>query len=195
MVSTSRQYFRRQRNNLSVAQQDTHAFALSQHIALFLRLKQFKNIAIYLPSDGELSPLPLLSSLRHKKIHFYLPVLSQLSFQGLQFASYNKKSSFKRNKFNINEPIVKARKFKRAAQLDVIFLPLVAYDLTGNRMGMGGGYYDRALQIRQRRRHWKKPLLIGLAHTVQQAELIESERWDVPLDGIATEKGVHLFRL
>ncbi len=193
VVSTSRQYFRRQRKNLSVTQQNKHAFALSRHIALFLRLSRVKNVAIYLPTDGELSPLSLLLSLRHKKINFFLPVLSQLSFQGLQFATYNDETIFKPNKFNINEPVVNARSLKRASELDIIFLPLVAYDLNGNRMGMGGGFYDRALQIRQRRRQWKKPMLIGLAHTVQQAKLIESEQWDVPLDGIATEKGIHLF--
>lgn len=193
MVSTPRQYFRKQRNNLSLWQQAANAQALSQHIALFLKLKKIKNIAIYLPADGELSPLHLLKSLNFKGVNFYLPILSKLSFQGLKFALYDEQSIFKPNRFKINEPVVHPKQLKHAAALDVIFLPLVAYDLNGNRLGMGGGFYDRALQIRQRRKHWKKPLLIGLAHTVQRSALIDSERWDVALDGIATEEGVLVF--
>lgn len=193
MVSTSRQYFRQQRNSLSFRQQHNNAFALSRHIQKFLRLKRAKSIAIYLPSDGELSPLLLFQSLRNKNIEFYLPILSKLSFQGLKFGEYNDQSIFKPNKFHINEPVLHPRQLKTASELDVIFLPLVAYDLKGNRMGMGGGFYDRALQIRQRRKHWKKPLLIGLAHSIQRSELIENNHWDVPLDGIATELGIQLF--
>jgi len=193
VVSTSRQYFRKQRNSLSSQQQAQHAEALSRHIAHYLRLKRVKNVAIYLPADGELSPLGLFKSLRHKSICFYLPILSKLSFQGLKFGLYHDETIFKHNKFNIKEPVLPARRLKNASELDVIFLPLVAYDLQGNRLGMGGGFYDRALQIRKRRLNWKKPLLIGLAHSVQQAELIEGERWDVPLDGIATELGIVIF--
>jgi len=193
VVSTSRQYFRAQRNTLSSQQQAQHAQALSRHIAQYLRLKRVKNVAIYLPADGELSPLSLLKSLSHKAINFYLPILSKLAFQGLKFGLYSDNTVFKENKFKIKEPVLSARQLKNASELDIIFLPLVAYDLQGNRLGMGGGFYDRALQIRQCRQNWKKPLLIGLAHTVQQADLLENERWDVPLDGIATEKGILLF--
>ncbi len=193
MVSTSRQHFRLQRNALTPQQQSENALRLSKHIASFLSLKNLKNIAIYLPADGELSPLMLFKSLRKTPKNFYLPVLSKLSFQGLKFALYDDDSIFKPNRFNILEPVVSASRLKKASDLDIIFLPLVAYDLHGNRLGMGGGFYDRALQIRQRRKHWKKPLLIGLAHTVQQSELINSERWDVPLDGIATEAGITVF--
>lgn len=193
MVSTSRQYFRQQRKSLTSSQQDANALALSQHIASFLRLKTINRAAIYLPTDGELSPLQLFKSLRFKNVDFYLPILSRLSFQGLKFGLYNDQTIFRPNRFDINEPVVHANQLRSAADLDIIFLPLVSYDLKGNRLGMGGGFYDRALQIRQRRQYWKKPLLIGLAHTVQQSESIDNERWDVPLDGIATEKGIVLF--
>ncbi len=193
MVSTSRHYFRQQRKHLSPQQQWENAQALSRHIRAFLRFKSIKNIAIYLPADGELSPLFLPQSLAHKSLTFFLPVLAQLAFQGLKFAPYHANSIVKPNRFNILEPVVAPAQLKSATALDIIFLPLVAYDLSGNRLGMGGGFYDRALQIRLRRPQWKKPLLIGLAHTVQRAESIKSEYWDVPLDGIATEAGLTLF--
>ncbi len=67
-------------------------------------------------------------------------------------------------------------------------MPLVAFDEHGNRVGMGGGFYDRTLAYLQHRQFWKKPTLLGLAHELQKVARIESQRWDIPLDGIITEK-------
>ncbi|MBL7004068.1 MAG: 5-formyltetrahydrofolate cyclo-ligase, partial [Gammaproteobacteria bacterium] len=162
-------------------------------LAKFFSLKSYSKIALYLPSDGEISPLPLLHNKIVKNINFYLPILSKLAFQGLKFGVYHPNSILAPNKFSINEPVVHNKTLKSAEQLDVILLPLVAFDAQGNRMGMGGGYYDRALQIRKTREGWRKPLLIGLAHDVQQSQLIENNAWDIPLDAIATESGLVWF--
>lgn len=192
MVSSLRSYFRQQRRQLSQNQQKQHAVLLAQHVSQFLRLKSYTKIAIYLPNDGEISPLELMDS--KVKRQFYLPVLSQLNFQGLCFARYSIHSRFTFNKFNIKEPIVANKELLTAQQLDVIFLPLVAFDSNGNRMGMGGGFYDRALKIRQSRPSWRKPFLVGLAHSCQQTKSIQAEHWDIPLDAIATENGVIYFK-
>ena len=73
-------------------------------------------------------------------------------------------------------------------QLDIVFTPLVAFDREGNRMGMGGGYYDRTLQ------HWQEnhsPYPIGIAHDCQQVEHLEQQHWDVPLGEIITPSHVY----
>ncbi len=77
--------------------------------------------------------------------------------------------------------------------MTLILLPLVAFDASGNRLGMGGGHYDRALQFRRRRSHWRGPLLVGLAFDVQQSEPLPIERWDVRLDAVITESGIRWF--
>lgn len=64
-------------------------------------------------------------------------------------------------------------------------MPLVAFDTKGNRLGMGGGFYDRALKLRT-----QKPTRIGIAYSVQQALNIPHANWDVPLHAIATEKNI-----
>jgi len=81
------------------------------------------------------------------------------------------------------------RQFKPHA-LDLILLPLVAFDKSGHRLGMGGGYYDRTLAFLAHRRLWRKPHLLGTAYQFQQLETLPTQPWDIPLDGIATEQGV-----
>src|SRR5690606_24554150 len=73
--------------------------------------------------------------------------------------------------------------------LDVIFVPLVAFDSRGTRLGMGAGYYDRALAFRLLRKHWRGPKPIGLAYDYQRLPRIEPAPHDVPLDAVVTERG------
>lgn len=192
VVSSIRSYFRQQRRQLSTQQQVQHAQQLVTHLTHWLRLKSYKKIALYLPNDGEISPLPLLKN--NQKRYFYLPILARLAFQGLRFGRYHAGSRFIDNKFKIKEPLVARKALMSAQQMDVILLPLVAFDQQGNRVGMGGGFYDRALKIRQRRTSWRKPYLLGLAHSCQQVDTIQAEHWDIPLDAIATEKGLVYFK-
>lgn len=75
-------------------------------------------------------------------------------------------------------------------QLDVVITPLVAFDITGNRMGMGGGYYDRTLA------NWRtdqRPLPIGYAHDCQQVDKLAKQHWDIPLPYIITPTQYHCF--
>jgi 5-formyltetrahydrofolate cyclo-ligase len=68
-------------------------------------------------------------------------------------------------------------------EIDIIFTPLVAFDAEGNRLGMGGGFYDRTLE------NWQqtgRPFPVGLAHDCQQVEMIPTEIWDIPLPALIT---------
>jgi 5-formyltetrahydrofolate cyclo-ligase len=69
------------------------------------------------------------------------------------------------------------------AILDVVLLPLVAFDAHGHRLGMGGGYYDASFAAQPH------ALRIGLAHTVQFCAALPVRDWDVPLDAVLTERG------
>ncbi|MDH4134940.1 MAG: 5-formyltetrahydrofolate cyclo-ligase, partial [Gammaproteobacteria bacterium] len=75
-----------------------------------------------------------------------------------------------------------------------VLMPLVAFDLHGNRLGMGGGFYDKSLAFLGTRTRWLKPHLIGLAHDFQRVEKIEPCPWDVPLQGVATDQNLYHFR-
>lgn len=80
---------------------------------------------------------------------------------------------------------------RQAACLDLIVMPLAAFDASGNRVGMGGGYYDRTLAATACERGWRRPTLIGLAFEAQRVAAIPAREWDVPVDWIATEAGVY----
>jgi 5-formyltetrahydrofolate cyclo-ligase len=75
--------------------------------------------------------------------------------------------------------------------LDLMLVPLVGFDGACNRIGMGGGFYDRTLAYLRRRRHWRRPRLIGIAHECQRVDRIDPRPWDIPLDAVVTEQGVY----
>jgi len=156
------------------------------------RLTQFqysRRIAFYLGNDGEIDPAPLLSLAQAAGKACYLPVLHPLKFNRLHFARYQSEEQLEPNRFGIPEPSLKRAKIAPAWALDLILLPLVAFDKKGHRMGMGGGFYDRTLAFAQKNKQ-HCPQLIGLAHSFQQVENIEANHWDIPMNAIITEQGV-----
>ncbi len=99
---------------------------------------------------------------------------------------------FGRSRLGMNEP--RNGWGRSAACLDVLIMPLAAFDRRGHRVGMGGGYYDRTLAATGRAPGWRRPTLIGLAFEVQHMPSIPARDWDVSLDWIATEAGVYRCR-
>jgi 5-formyltetrahydrofolate cyclo-ligase len=90
----------------------------------------------------------------------------------------------------IRVPAARSRAI-RARELDLVLLPLSAYDARGNRLGAGAGYYDRWLApVRARARPWR----IGYAFSVQQCASLPHAPWDVPLHGIISERGLYRCR-
>jgi 5-formyltetrahydrofolate cyclo-ligase len=87
-----------------------------------------------------------------------------------------------------DEPAVARKLMRLPQQLDAVIVPLLGFDNNGNRLGMGGGYYDRSFAFRKQRRAWRRPLLIGVAYSFQQVDAIQTEPWDIPLDAVITEQ-------
>ncbi|KGQ39061.1 5-formyltetrahydrofolate cyclo-ligase [Gallibacterium anatis] len=172
-----RQFIRQQRASLTLQQQKFAEQKIAQIAVDFLMPLNVKNIAVYLSFDGEISTNQLIETLWRQGYHLYLPVLHPFSEGNLLFLAYTPTTKLIKNKFNILEPRLDVRQVLPAEQLDIIFTPLVAFDLKKNRLGMGGGFYDRTLE------NWQnKPFLpIGLAHRCQQVEHIPTEDWDMPL--------------
>lgn len=148
-------------------------------------------IAAYLANDGEINPAEIIEQAWCLGKKVYLPVLSAPGNR-LLFAPFEPNSLMCRNQFGIDEPDCPPEHRLKAEQMDLILLPLVAFDTRGNRLGMGGGFYDRSLaDIRQHEHHTQ---LFGLAHEVQKTEQLEAKEWDVPLDAVVTEADVYTFR-
>jgi 5-formyltetrahydrofolate cyclo-ligase len=94
----------------------------------------------------------------------------------------------RRNRFGIVEP--EGAHLASVRLLDVVFLPLVGFDRRGVRLGMGGGYYDRAFGFLRQRKVWHAPLLVGIGYASQEVDRIAAAAHDVPLDLVITERGI-----
>jgi 5-formyltetrahydrofolate cyclo-ligase len=150
-----------------------------------------RRIACYWANDGEIDPRAIVAHAQRLGKRVYLPVLSRVWHDRLWFAQVTADMKLRYNRFGILEPHVPARALVRARALDLILVPLVGFDGAGNRLGMGGGFYDRSLAFLAWRRHWRKPHLVGLAYEFQRLARLPANAWDVPLAAVVTDRSWH----
>ena len=187
---TLRQQLRRQRSALSPNQQARLSQQAVQHLLRHPRVRSARLIAFYWPVRGEINPL-LLRKLGNSKQRFYLPII-QKPATPLKFVRWDKHTHFKPNSFRIPEPWPRYRHALAATAFDLVIMPLVAFDQTGTRLGMGGGFYDRTFAFKQQR-SYRRPLLVGFAYQFQQVSQLERANWDIALDAVVTEDGWQWF--
>lgn len=191
-----RRELRRRRRDLSQQQQQAASQALVARLRRLPELLTARHVALYLPNDGEIDPRPLIRWLHRRRAQAYLPVLRPLAANCLWFVRYDARTPMVTNRFGISEPDSRfgAHPSHRmpAWALDAILLPLVGFDSAGQRMGMGGGFYDRTLAFAHPAQYngGPRPRLIGLAHDVQRVDHLPIASWDVPLDAIVSDAGV-----
>lgn len=184
-----RSHIRSLRRSLSAAQQHQASLNLVQQLLPRPEVQQAQHIALYLTNDGELDTTPLIQALWQQGKTLYLPLLHPVVPGYLVFQLYSPDSLLKSNQFGIGEPELNCSLLCPVSQLDLIFTPLVAFDGQGQRLGMGGGFYDRTLsQLNSTTKSSdaKKPAFIGLAHDCQQVDAVPVEAWDIPLPAICT---------
>ncbi|WP_442957464.1 5-formyltetrahydrofolate cyclo-ligase [Photobacterium sp. S4TG1] len=179
-----RQHIRHARRQLSSQQQQHAAQQLSQRLQALPLIQQSQHIALYLATDGEIDPQPFIDWLWQQGKSVYLPVLHPFSKGHLLFLHYDATTPMTTNRYHIREPKLDLRQVKPIAELDIICTPLVAFDNSGQRLGMGGGYYDRTLSQWHQRR--QGPFPIGIGHDCQYIPQLPNEEWDVPLPLIIT---------
>ncbi len=192
--SDIRNRMRRTRRSLSAREQSVAAEALAASIArhpLFLRSAR---IAFYWPSDGEIDPTIAMQEALARGKHCFLPVLYRGGTNRLLFGRCDGRSRLVRNRFGIPEPDLTRCGWRYANQLDLVFTPLVAFDRSGNRIGMGGGFYDSSLQRLRCRPNWRRPYVSGLAHDFQCIAEIAPNDWDIPLEAAITDRQSYQFK-
>ena len=175
-----RQQIRKTRANLTALQQQQAEDSITQQALALIEERNAQHIALYVSFDGEISTDKLIKTLWAQDKHVYLPVLHPFNPNHLLFLRYLPDTPMLKNKFGIWEPKLNVQNVLPLDELDILFTPLVAFDKEGNRLGMGGGFYDRTLQ------NWQNSSFIpvGLAHQCQQVEQLPTEVWDVPLHQI-----------
>ena len=190
MKSTLRKLLRTKRRSLGTAENRKRSQLAAQAI---MRLPGFvagARIALYLPFDGETDTAFLIQAAQRRGVCLYVPVVSDRRHRRLRF--YPLTRTTRRGTFGIFVP-------KRLAQprsprwLDLIIVPCVGIGAQGHRLGMGGGFYDRAFAFRRLRRCWHAPRLAGLVFDCQRVDSVFAESGDLRLDFLATESGLHTF--
>lgn len=184
---------RERRRALDGAAQRRASRALAGRLAGLKLFAPGRRAAFYLANDGEIDPAEAMRRAARCGTLCLLPIVPARGRRVLRFAPVDEATGYRPNRFGIDEPQVPRRMLLDAIEIDVILLPLVAFDERGNRLGMGGGFYDATLAGRASRHCLKRPRVVGLAHECQRVERIAVQPWDVPLDCIVTGAAVYQF--
>lgn len=168
------------RKTLSPTYQNTVSSQVCARIRKLDQYRYAKRIALYQPVNGEIDLSGLWRSAPMQGKYCYFPALN--NDKTLSFLPATPSSPFKENRYGIEEPDIGHEHAISPEQLDLIFIPLVAFDEHGTRLGMGAGYYDRTLA------NYRAPLLIGVAYDFQRQTYITPQPWDISLHVIVTER-------
>lgn len=144
-------------------------------------------VALYSAVDGEPDIFPLVSAIDK---NWVLPVL--IDSVQMDFVTFLQKNELVKGRYGILQPKDATRKIE-AREIDLILLPMVAFDMLGNRIGRGAGHYDRALAFLSDDSQVKKPHLVGVAYEFQKIENSESDPWDIRLNSAVTEEQFYEF--
>ena len=154
---------------------------LDKFISLFkLNIQNTKKIGGYYPSNYEIDDLDVLDFLEKQNHKISLPIVKKNN--QMNFYEWSKKDPLKINKFGIPEPVS-----SRIVYPDILLVPLVGYDNDLNRLGYGGGFYDRYIEKIDK---IKKVTKIGLAFSFQKIKSVPIDHHDKKLDFVITEKEI-----
>jgi 5-formyltetrahydrofolate cyclo-ligase len=175
---------RRLRLDIDAHERERFDRSIREHLRRLIADRGAGSVAAFWPFDGEPDLVPLLRQLADDGIELALPVVAPGRGGGMTFHDWRPGTAMLESGYGIPEP--QGTPVRPARELDLIIMPLAAFDRRGNRLGMGAGYYDRYLATG---RDSVTPLRTGVAYSLQEAEHIEPDPWDVPLHGVVTEKG------
>ncbi len=136
-------------------------------------------VAAYQAMDGEIDPSIVLHRALALGCDLHFPVITSARGKRMRFAPLG------------DAGLPDATAAVAARWLDLVLVPLVGFDDRGNRLGMGGGFYDRHFGFLRDRRHWRRPLLVGLGFESQRVPTLAAQAHDVPLWRMVTERGIY----
>jgi len=190
---TLRTHLRHERKRLSMKARETTANQAAAYLVASALYQKSEHIACYLACGSEINTQRIIDQIWRDQKNCYLPVLHPTKEGFLVFQRYDPDTLLRPNKYRILEPAWDEKKQIELMALDLVIVPLVAFDQRGYRLGAGGGYYDRTFAFRANPTPIKKPILCGLAYSLQEVERLESAGWDVRLDMVVTETGLNTY--
>ncbi len=185
MKQKLRNDIRQRRRILDGPTRASHDQSINRHLVQLAAQRGAKSLAAFFAFDGEPDLKPALTELAGRGVRIALPVIIETDgVKNLQFRAWDPETALVKNPFGIEEPA--DSEVIPLAGLDLVMLPLVAWDRQGNRLGMGAGYYDRLFAEGTGKDH---PRRVGVAYGIQETGELPADPWDVPLHEIITEKG------
>ena len=154
----------------------------------FLNSRHFLNcstLACYLATWDEVDTNSIIERAWRAKKRVFAPVIGTRG--EMMFRRLLPETTLVRSRFGLWEPVSGLQ--IDPSDLDVVVTPLVAFDSKYNRIGMGGGYFDRTFAFLRGRRSWLRPKLIGLAFDCQKVEKISPKPWDIRLYHVYSDAG------
>lgn len=183
-----RNRLREKRLHLPESLQHHFSTIISRRLMQTAVFRSARTIALYAHSFGEVSTaLIFQASISHHKA-CYFPVLFE---KRLIFVQVNHHTPWQANRFGILEPFLDEKKVIEPSSLDLVILPLVAFDTQGHRLGMGGGFYDRTFSFKKRQSH--QPKLVGLSYDFQKVDHVPRSNLDILLDFVVTDKHCYVI--
>ena len=190
-LKSLRQQLKTKRKQVDKFQQQYSSTQVLHRLHHFPQLQQAKRVGLYLHAFGEINTQQIIEYCfaQHKQV--YLPMIcsmnQQLHWVRISKQQYRNKR-FSHHPLGMQEPM--ASRAMHVSKLDVLIMPLLACDVYGTRIGMGGGFYDKTLASAP-----NKPLRLGIAHDFQLVqERLPRQVWDQPLDILITPLHMRLFK-
>lgn len=181
-----RERLRVQRAQLPANERISAAAALGATLEQLPEFLVDARIAGYWAVHGEMPLHAAFASLRARAQTYCLPMLSDDGT--LRFAPWQPPLALRNNRYGIPEPVVPADACLAPADMDVVLVPLLGFDRCGNRLGSGGGWYDRSFAFLRNATRPARPVLVGIGYHFQEVAALDAEAWDVRMDFIATDR-------
>ena len=183
-----RRSLRQQRQDLPAQQRLQASLAVAEQVLALPELDAAQHIAIYWAVRGELPLLHTVLALQRLNKAIYLPVIQPDNT--LLFALWQPGQATPANAFGIPEPQPEDSTLIAPHMLDLVLVPLVAFDDAGGRLGSGAGYYDRSFAFLSEQARPAHPLLLGVGYAFQKLSSVQAQSWDIPLDAVVTDQGL-----
>ena len=183
--SQLRKEIRRNRAGVDNAQRKHWDALINQHLDEYSSRAKYRIVAAYLAFDGEPDLMPSLAGMEKRGIKLALPVVQDAPGKAvITLRHWSVGGEMQKNRYGIHEPVGTGE--IRVTDIDLVLVPLVAWDKAGGRLGMGASFYDRLFQPFS---ELARPVRMGVGYGLQNVECIPLEPWDIRLHGILTENG------
>jgi 5-formyltetrahydrofolate cyclo-ligase len=182
---------KRIRAALSARERGAATAAAVQRVRHLPQFRRARRVAAYVGSNGELDPMPLLELAADLNKQCFLPVLHPFRSGRLWFCRWRPGERLVPNRFGIPEPLPRSNGVIATRHLELVIVPLLGFDRSCQRLGMGGGYYDRSFAFLHHLKHAKRPFLLGFAHESQKVDSLQTQPWDIQLDAVVTNQRLY----